>query len=151
MNIYSGHKTEGFKRKLALANTDVVHIPGGLTPLAQPLDVVVNKPFKDSLCYHYHQWLLEQVESAHNPEAAMEAPTRQQLSGWIVAAWNEFPEEILRTSFTSCGISNKLDGSEDHLMHVQIPQNDDCDDEDGLTLQAEEDDQEEETNDELRD
>lgn len=30
-------------------------------------------------------------------------------------------EDIIRTAFLCCGISNKLDGSEDHLLHVQIP------------------------------
>ncbi|CAB4403177.1 unnamed protein product [Rhizophagus irregularis] len=32
-------------------------IPGGLTSICQPLDVAINKPFKDNLRKEWHLWM----------------------------------------------------------------------------------------------
>lgn len=43
------HLTTSTKNRLARINTDAAVIPGGLTSLVQPLDVCLNKPFKDCI------------------------------------------------------------------------------------------------------
>ena len=35
-------------------NVDLAVIPGGLTSIYQPLDVTINKPFKDNLHKEWH-------------------------------------------------------------------------------------------------
>jgi hypothetical protein len=38
-------------------DSDLVVIPGGMTKLLQPLDVVINWPFKVALQWIYNQWM----------------------------------------------------------------------------------------------
>ena len=45
----AAHKTDSIKAHLKKKNTQIAIIPGGLTKLLQPLDIDVNKPFKDNL------------------------------------------------------------------------------------------------------
>ena len=47
-NSFRAHLSD-VKRALKNSRTDVAVIPGGMTSLVQPLDVGVNKPFKDNL------------------------------------------------------------------------------------------------------
>ena len=41
------HLTDRASKELAKRKVDIAGIPGGLTPLLQPLDVCLNKPFED--------------------------------------------------------------------------------------------------------
>ena len=43
---FRGHLTNAVKDLLARRNVEVAVIPGGLTPVLQPLDKCINKPFK---------------------------------------------------------------------------------------------------------
>ena len=43
------HMMDSIKRKLENINIDVAIIPGGLICQLQPLDVSINKPFKDKV------------------------------------------------------------------------------------------------------
>jgi hypothetical protein len=54
MDAVSFHKTADIKRKLREQNITVVMIPAGCTYLLQPLDIAVNKPFKE--------WLEEAID-----------------------------------------------------------------------------------------
>ena len=49
MDSFEGHKTDTIKNITLNENTDLAIIPGGLTSIVQPLDVCLNKPFKDRL------------------------------------------------------------------------------------------------------
>ena len=51
---FRGHLEESVKKKFWDHNFDLVIIPGGLTSICQPLDVTINKPFKDNLCKKWH-------------------------------------------------------------------------------------------------
>jgi hypothetical protein len=44
---------------LSEMKTDLAIIPGGLTSVLQPLNVSVNKPFKDNIRKLYAQWMAE--------------------------------------------------------------------------------------------
>ncbi|CAI7808917.1 unnamed protein product [Closterium sp. NIES-54] len=50
----------------------------------------------------------------------MLAPPAETVLKWIDESWQEVPEELIRKSFVTCGISTKLDGSEDHLVLAHL-------------------------------
>ena len=54
---FSAHKTDKVKARLKLLKTTLAVIPGGLTSMLQPLDVVLNKPFKDRRRQKWMAWM----------------------------------------------------------------------------------------------
>ena len=57
LDAFSCHKTDN-KALLRRTNTDLVIIPGEMTLLLQPLDVSINKPFKDGLRHCWKDWIM---------------------------------------------------------------------------------------------
>jgi hypothetical protein len=79
-------------------------IPGGLTPVAQPLDKVINKVFKGHFRDLYDLYILTApLGKTGNPQS----PSRQLLATWIVRAWDLIPEELVRKSWTACGYKSE--------------------------------------------
>ena len=54
----------------------------------------------------------------------LKPPSKQPVLDWVVAAWKATREKkaLIEKSFKVCGISNSLDGSEDHLIRTQVEQ-----------------------------
>ena len=72
---------------------------GGITPKAQPLDVLVNKVFKGYFRDSFQQWSLT---APTNDKGHPKAPSRQLLATWAVEAWEKVPEELVQKSWTVC-------------------------------------------------
>lgn len=74
---------------------EVEHIPGGLTGLCQPVDVGINKPFKDLIRIRWNDWMLEEglVGTVTKP------PTRKRVAEWIVGSYNELSIKIVENSW----------------------------------------------------
>jgi len=49
LDAFKGHLTDSVKNQLSKMKTERVVIPGGMTLVLQPMDVSINKPFKDRL------------------------------------------------------------------------------------------------------
>ena len=59
---------------------------------------------------------------------------------WVKQSWEEIPEEMVKRSFKTCGISNALDGTEDDAVYNdEMPEVAD-DDMDEFETDSEEDD-----------
>src|SRR5688572_26518110 len=54
---FRGHLEKSVKEKFHESGIHLAVIPGGLTSVCQPLDISVNKPFKDNLYKEWHIWM----------------------------------------------------------------------------------------------
>ena len=96
------------------------HLGGGLAPLCQPLDVCINKPFKEVVKRQHEAHMSENLQLY--TEGKLTASDRQVLLTKSVGkAWqevNQSKDTIIR-SFKKCGISLDLSGSEDDDINIE--------------------------------
>ena len=59
MDDASMNKMPEIKRSVELSETKVMIIPRGLTRYLQPLDVSINKPFKEEIRRKYNEYCIE--------------------------------------------------------------------------------------------
>lgn len=130
-DAYKCHITDGVKRVVkTVTNSDVSLIPGGLTGHIQPADVCWNKPFKAIYKELYRQWM-DTGEKTYTRGGNVRAPSKLQCLEWVKKAWEDIDVDVIKNSFKYCGISVKLDGSEDNVIH--------CIKDNGVAPQARED------------
>ena len=80
---------------------------GGITPKAQPLDVIINKVFKGFFYDLFEEWSLN---TPTNPKTGHPlAPTRQLFAQCIVKAWAKVPKEHVRKSWEIYGYKSTED------------------------------------------
>jgi len=117
---FRAHKTDKVKKELASLLTTQAVIPGGLTSLLQPLDVVLNKPVKDRMRQKWMAWMSsgqQELTKAGN----FKRPGLSLVLSWVKSAWDEIPSSMVEKSFLKTGISNKLDGTEDDALWENTP------------------------------
>ncbi len=101
---------------------DVSIIPGGCTSKVQPLDVCLNKPFKGVLRQRWIQYIDAQVASASaSPEAPpnkLKTAPKETICDWIKDGLDYLKDhnDNVKKSFLVCGITNSLNGSENHFI-----------------------------------
>ena len=89
-------------------------LPPDLTSVMQPLDLVVNKPFKNNIRFQYRNQL--QNRGCKNVKL-----TPDILIEFIYNAWYKkdiITDEMIRKAFKITGITTKADGSKNHLIKL---------------------------------
>jgi len=130
LDAFKGHLTDSVKNQLREMKTELVVIPGGMTSVLPPMDVYLNKPFKDRLRQQYLTWIADPArELTETGKIKRSAPS--EVTRWVSAAWKATPESIIVISFKKCCISNALNGSEDDILWED--DGEDKDDSDGVT------------------
>ena len=104
---------EGHQQQLLPKNTNLVVVPPNCTPILQPLDVCINKPFKDKI---RSLWTNHITQKYKNNET--KTISKKQLLDWICISWNNIDESIIKNAFLTTGISNSIDGLQEKLCHV---------------------------------
>jgi len=115
LDSFQGHLNEDVKTKLQRGRTDMVVIPGGVTPILQPLDISINKPFKESLRIFYGEWMAE-GNHKYTPDGKIKRPPPETMCSWILRAWDCISSDVIVKSLKKAGISNALDGTEDDVI-----------------------------------
>jgi len=115
LDAFKGLLTESAKNQLRKMKTELVVIPDGMTSVLQPMNVCINKPFKDRLRQQYLTWITDPArELTETGKIKRTAPS--EVARCVSAAWKAIPESIIVRSFKKCCISNALDGSEDDIL-----------------------------------
>ena len=109
---FRAHLTESVKADLQRRKFNVAVIAGGLTPVLQPLDKCLNKPFKDNIRRQYLSWMITGLFE-FTPVGKKKVPSRNLVLKWVKQSWAQIPAGMIRKSFKTCGILNALDGTED--------------------------------------
>ena len=116
-DAYKCHITDGVRSCVdKQTNTDVSIIPGGLTSHLQPADVSWNKPFKAAYKEKYSQWMVTGPKT-YTAAGNVRAPSKALCLQWVRECWEALPSEMVQKSFRACGISVRVDGSEDEEIH----------------------------------
>jgi hypothetical protein len=89
------HMTDSVREAFTSCNTCIDFIPGGHTSKLQPMDLGVNKPFKDYLRNAFDDWLIDNMH--HKPK-------RHDASKWIEQAWDSIKISTIKNSFRHAGL-----------------------------------------------
>jgi len=84
----------------------VEFIPAGCTSLVQPLDLCINKPFKDELKRLYEKWLLDYglTDKNKTKKGYIKAPSSILILKWVMIAWSAIDSDLIVKSFKYAGI-----------------------------------------------
>ena len=74
----------------------------------QPLDVTINKPFKDNLRKEWHLWMAND-SAGQTAGGNLWCAKIGDVCRWVKRSWEQISDEIIINSFKSCHISNTLD------------------------------------------
>ncbi|KAM7297491.1 uncharacterized protein ISCGN_022642 [Ixodes scapularis] len=110
-------RQEAAREALDAKDTDVVLIPGGCTSILQPADVSWMKPFKDALRGIWASFFRKGLVT---PKGNLRKPLRQEVVDFVAQAWASVSEDTVRSLFKWCGISTRLDGSEDGELNDRL-------------------------------
>jgi hypothetical protein len=77
--------------KIQDLGVEVEHIPGGCTALCQPVDIGINKPFKNRLRNQWEGWMIK--EGLANGTAS--PPTREDIVRWTPYAVANLSSQIV--------------------------------------------------------
>ena len=94
-DCFSGHRSEIVKERLK--TVDYTFIPPRTTGICQPLDVGINKPFKDKLKEKWNKWSFNQMGITKN--GCWKSASVGQLLNWINESWQEITTMTILNSF----------------------------------------------------
>lgn len=114
LDLFQGHLTTPVKQALRKGKTNLVVIPGGMTSVLQPLDVALNKPFKDQVCELYTEWMM--ADNPRTPAGHLRRPPLPTVCVWVSSAWKSLTNKMVCKSLRKCSISNAVDGTEDDAL-----------------------------------
>ena len=116
---YRPHLTPQSQEIVHKCDSDLIFIPPGCTPLVQPMDVSVNRPFKSRMEELWVAWFRH--HTATTPSGNPKQPTRQNAIDWVSTAWADIPQSIIEESFILCGITADVDGTDNDRMFCHVP------------------------------
>ena len=92
LDVHRAQKTESVLDRLTELNTTPVYIPGGTTGLVQPLDVVVNAPFKAIVKKLADEHIRNNLDDY--VQGTVPAKERRVLfTRWVGEAWEQVSRE----------------------------------------------------------
>ncbi|CAG8801200.1 983_t:CDS:1 [Dentiscutata erythropus] len=116
---HQSHIRNDIKRAFIVEGLDLLEIPGGTTSVLQPLDVSINKPFKNGMRQRWKEWIdkgkVVLTKNENHKKALYEL-----VSKWMSKIWKEISSNVLVRSFKATGLTLNPDGSEDYKMSDRL-------------------------------
>ncbi|CAI5978089.1 unnamed protein product [Closterium sp. NIES-65] len=116
LDSYRGHITQTMLQSYRTHSITPAVIPAGCTSQIQPLDVSINRCFKVAVRARYARWFMREGIHLKTKKGNLRRPPHPVVLQWIAEAWDQVPKQIIIDAFRHCGISSKLDGTENHLV-----------------------------------
>ena len=88
---FSVHRTSSTVGAVSDCGIRILPLPANTTHVTQPLDVGLNKPFKDRIRDKYALWMGNEDRL---PVDQREIVDRRSLAAWIVEVWNDMQGSI---------------------------------------------------------
>jgi len=113
LDDHSAHYTNKVKEALAKLNTKLIIIPGGLTPKAQIMDVLYNRPFKHRvrLATDLHRLRLYKQKKARcaggHVDYKMSKIERHLTVQHLIDAWEDVDESLMKNAWHKCKLVPK--------------------------------------------
>ena len=123
-DMFKAHLVKAVKNRLKDLNTNVAIIPCGLTNQLQPLNVSINKPFKDKVRSFWSNWMAGEEDHSFTKVGRLKKPSIAKWCQWVVKAWDEIDPAIIVKAFKKCSISNVLNGSGDNALYKDSSEED---------------------------
>jgi hypothetical protein len=89
-------------------------IPGGLTKKLQPLDITVNKPFKDQLRVKWENWIMGGIHE-YNKTGQMKRPSYKDIVAWSVESWATVNKNCVRNGVIKARGDEAVSGDSDYV------------------------------------
>lgn len=99
LDSYKCHLMSSVVTAIQELGIEVEHIPGGLTGLVQPVDVGINKPFKNRIRRMWEEYMLENLAVKTKP------PARQTVVDWCLDSLADLGEGIIKSAWLSSHFS----------------------------------------------
>ncbi|KFD72355.1 hypothetical protein M514_15628 [Trichuris suis] len=109
---FRSHVTQRTKSYLNECKIETAVIPGGLTSILQPLDVCLNKPFKDHMREEWMEWM-SNGQKTYTAGGCMRAPPLEVMCEFVIKAWKKINADTVMKSFRKCCIYKASEGRED--------------------------------------
>ena len=103
--LNSAHIDEGICNTFITEyKTTTAVIPGGLTKKLQPLDISVNRSFKNHVHVEWENWMSEGIHT-FTETGKMRRATHAEVCNWVVRTWKAVRVSSIRNGFAKAGIT----------------------------------------------
>ena len=92
------HLTDNFKAQIQ-QHSKLAVIPGGLTRFLQPLDISVNKPFKDNLKAHWEEWMSDSRNDQFTLSGRKKRASYETVAEWVRKSFDAVPSSCIINGF----------------------------------------------------
>ena len=115
-DVFKGHMCDSVHTLLESNKILQVLVPNNCTDLLQPLDLSVNKPFKDTLRSKFSEWYAHEVVEAGKQVEEVQVEMRMSVmkelsSWWFISAYDHIRSnpDIVKNGFKKAGITEALE------------------------------------------
>ncbi|GFU92676.1 pogo transposable element with KRAB domain [Trichonephila clavipes] len=114
MDSLKSHVSENVKKALKSASAKITIIPGGLTKKLQPLDVGINRSFNPKLESYGNSGC--PMEKNYTKTGKLKRASYENVSRWLLKAWNDVAETTVKNAFRKCNIIVKNDSDDEESL-----------------------------------